>query len=501
MQTLSSPNSNAAIAYTREDWKQGYESQPQEFDYWIEDIEGEIPAELSGTVFRNGPGLTDINGYRLRHPFDGDGMINSIAIAQGQAYYRNRFVRTEGYLKEQKSGKPEYRGVFGTQKPGGWLANAFDIKLKNIANTHVVYWGGKLLALWEAAQPHRLDPNTLATLGLDNLDGILTKGEPFAAHPKFDANCPTATGKSEERMVTFGVKSGLSSTLRIFEFHPDGTLAKDHRHTVPGFAFLHDFAITPNYCVFVQNPVSFNPLPFVAGFQGAAECIQFNPEAPTKIIVIPRNGQGKVQFFETDPCFVFHHANAFEKDGQLILDSICYNEFPDIGDAKDYSEVDFDHVPASQLWRFTIDLATAKVDVTVPIERYCEFPTIHPGNVGQEYRYLYIGIAHDQTGSAPLQGLIKRDMQTGAEQTWSAAPRGFGGEPLFIAKPNGTAEDDGWVLLWLYNAVGHNTELAIFNAQDITTGPIAKLNLKHHVPYGLHGSFTSQYFGPQQPRE
>ena len=102
MQTLSSPNSNAAIAYTREDWKQGYESQPQEFDYWIEDIEGEIPAELSGTVFRNGPGLTDINGYRLRHPFDGDGMINSIAIAQGQAYYRNRFVRTEGYLKEQK---------------------------------------------------------------------------------------------------------------------------------------------------------------------------------------------------------------------------------------------------------------------------------------------------------------------------------------------------------------------------------------------------------------
>ena len=154
----------------------------------------------------------------------------------------------------------------------------------------------------------------------------------------------------------------------------------------------------PTTGVFVQNPVSFNPLPFVAGFQGAAECIQFNPEAPTKIIVIPRNGQGKVQFFETDPCFVFHHANAFEKDGQLILDSICYNEFPDIGDAKDYSEVDFDHVPASQLWRFTIDLATAKVDVTVPIERYCEFPTIHPGNVGQEYRYLYIGIAHGPNG-------------------------------------------------------------------------------------------------------
>lgn len=492
MQTIPSPTQNSAVSFTREDWKTGYESQPQEFDYWVDDIEGEIPAELSGTVFRNGPGLTDINGYRLRHPFDGDGMISSMAIAQGKAFYRNRFVRTQGYLAEQKSGKPEYRGVFGTQKPGGWLANAFDLNLKNIANTHIVYWGGRLLALWEAAEPHRLDPNTLETIGLDHLDGILQEGEAFSAHPKFDPDC-----EGEERMVTFGVKAGLSSTIRLFEFHPDGTLAKDRRHSVPGFAFLHDFAITPNYCIFVQNPVSFNPMPFVFGLKGAAECIQFNAKQPTKIVVIPRDGQGEVRFFETDPCFVFHHANAFETDGKLILDSICYDEFPDIGDAKDYSEVDFDHVPASQLWRFTVDLETEQVDVTVPIERYCEFPTIQPQKVGRDYRYLYIGIAHDQTGSAPLQGLLKRDMQTGEEQVWSAAPRGFGGEPLFVARPNGTDEDDGWILLWLYNGEHHRTELAIFDAKDITTGPVAKLNLKHHVPYGLHGSFTSAYFGPE----
>jgi len=226
MQTLSSPNSNASIAYTRQAWKQGYESQPQEFDYWIEDIEGEIPAELSGTVFRNGPGLTDINGYRLRHPFDGDGMINSIAIAQGQAYYRNRFVRTEGYLKEQKSGKPEYRGVFGTQKPGGWLANAFDIKLKNIANTHVVYWGGKLLALWEAAQPHRLDPNTLATLGLDNLDGILTKGEPFAAHPKFDPTALRPLAKAKREWSLLVSKADYRAPSESSSSIPTGPLPK-----------------------------------------------------------------------------------------------------------------------------------------------------------------------------------------------------------------------------------------------------------------------------------
>ncbi|MEM8505463.1 MAG: carotenoid oxygenase family protein [Cyanobacteria bacterium P01_D01_bin.1] len=36
----------------------------------------------------------------------------------------------------------------------------------------------------------------------------------------------------------------------------------------------------------------------------------------------------------------------------------------------------------------------------------------------------------------------------------------------------------------------------MFDAQNITTGPIAKLKLRHHIPYGLHGSFVSEYFGP-----
>ena len=490
MQTLT-PKSTTS--YTREDWTNGYRSQPTEFAYWIEDIEGEIPSELTGTIFRNGPGLTDVNGYRLKHPFDGDGMINSVAIKDGKAFYRNKFVKTEGYLKEQKSGKPEYRGVFGTQKPGGWLANAFDVKLKNIANTHVVYWGDKLLALWEAAEPHRLNPYTLETEGLDYLDGLLSKGDAFAAHPKFDPDC-----QGTPRMVNFGVKTGLSSTISLYEFTPDGKLAHQHKHSVPGFAFLHDFAITPNYCIFVQNPVSFNPLPFVAGLKGAAECIQFNPKQPTRIVLIPRSGEGEVRFFDTDPCFVFHHANAFEEGERLVLDSVCYDSFPTLDDAEDYSTVDFDHVPASQLWRFTVNLETEEVDVEKLIERPCEFPTLNPKNVGRSYRYLYMGATDGTVKNAPLQALIKRDLETGEEQFWSAAPRGFGGEPLFVARPDADAEDDGWVLLWIYNAECDRTEVTIFNAQNISLGPVATLKLKHHVPYGLHGSFASAYFGPEE---
>jgi hypothetical protein len=87
----------------------------------------------------------------VHHPFDGDGMITALRFAGGSAELRNRFVRTEGWLAEEQADRVLYRGVFGTQKPGGPLANAFDLRLKNIANTHVVRLGDQLLALWEAA--------------------------------------------------------------------------------------------------------------------------------------------------------------------------------------------------------------------------------------------------------------------------------------------------------------------------------------------------------------
>jgi all-trans-8'-apo-beta-carotenal 15,15'-oxygenase len=494
MQTITPPSTSLA-SYTREDWLSGYRSQPEEYAYWIDDIVGEIPAELEGTLFRNGPGLLDIHGYDVHHPFDGDGMISSIAIKGGRAFYRNRFVRTEGYVSEQAAKRPLYRGVFGTQKPGGLFANLLDLKLKNIANTHVIYWAGKLLALWEAAEPHGLDPATLETLGIDYLDGLLKVGDAFSAHPRIDPSAESTRG--EPCLVNFAVKAGPSSTITLYEFDPQGRLVNRHSHQVPGFAFLHDFAITPNYCIFFQNPVSFNPLPFVLGLKSAAQCIAFSPKQPTRVLVIPRSGQGAIQTLDTRACFVFHHANAFETmDGKLCLDSICYEEFPTLKGGDSYKTVNFDEVPEGQLWRFELDLAKGEVTEQCLIERACEFPHQNPQTVGRPYRYLYIGTTHAPTGNAPLQALLKKDLQTGQEWLWSTAPTGFVGEPTFVPHPQAEAEDQGWVLVLLYNAARQCSELAILDAQAIEQGPVALLRLKHHVPYGLHGSFTTQYLGP-----
>ncbi len=52
---------------------------------------------------------------------------------------------------ELAADKVLYRNTFGTQPSGGPLANAFNLHLKNPANTNAVLWGGKLLALWEVS--------------------------------------------------------------------------------------------------------------------------------------------------------------------------------------------------------------------------------------------------------------------------------------------------------------------------------------------------------------
>lgn len=492
------------LAYNAAEWQKGYRSLTQEYDYWIDDIEGEIPAGLTGTLFRNGPGLLDVNGERLHHPFDGDGMISAIAISDGRAHFRNRFVRTEGYLAEQKAGKILYRGVFGTQKSGGWLANAFDFRLKNVANTNVIYWGGKLLALWEAAEPHRLDPTTLDTVGLEFLDGVLQAGSPFAAHPWIDP--ASKQDKGEPCLVNFAIKTGLSSTITIYEFAPSGQLLRQYSHNVPGFAFMHDFAITPNYCIFFQNPVDFNPLPFVVGARSAGECLKYRPEKPTRIVLIPRQQDQKALTFETPSGFVFHHANAFEQDGDVVIDSVCYEALPSVEPESDYRQTNFAALSPGQLWRFRVNLTTGQVDRTLVESRCCEFPYVHPAKAGRPYRYAFLGAAHAAQGNAPLQAILKVDHQTGDRQLWSAAPHGYISEPIFVPRgsqafKNGlptaelaSSEDDGWVLTLVFDAAQERSDLVILDGRDLNRGPLARLHLKHHVPYGLHGSFTPQVF-------
>ncbi len=495
----AAPGSSSGVeapAYDRADWASAFRNVGSELsEVPLSAASGTIPAELSGTLYRNGPGRLERGGQWVHHPFDGDGMITALRFDGGSATLTNRFVRTEGWLAEEAAGKVLYRGVFGSRKPGGPLANAFDLRLKNIANTHVVRLGEKLLALWEASSPHSLDPLSLETRGIELLDGVLSPGEAFSAHPRFDPGHHGAP-----RMVTFGVKAGPRSTIRLMEFDAgSGALLADQARSFNGFAFLHDFAITPNWAVFLQNAVSFNPLGFVFGVKGAAQCLGSKPGEQGQFWLIPRSGEGELVHTAGPEGFVFHHLNAFEDPtagaaGQVVVDSIFYADFPSIGPEVDFRAVDFEALPIGQLKRCRLDLASGAVSTELLEERCCEFAMVNPLRIGLEARFAWMAVTERERGNDPLQAIEKLDLATGERRVWSAAPRGFVSEPVMVPRPTAAgatlpAEDDGWILCVVWNGARSASDLVILRADDLSEQAILPLPLA--IPHGLHGSWAA----------
>ena len=491
--SLEKESKHSGNKFNKNDWASAYCNVEQELTNVILRVKtGKVPNELDGVFYRNGPGRLERGGKWVHHPFDGDGMIAAMKFKKGQVNFSNRFIRTKEWEEEEKAEEFIYRGVFGTQRPGGILKNAFDVRLKNIANTNVIKLGNQLLALWEAAGPYALDPESLSTHGLSTINGALKEGEAFSAHPRFD---PGHHGT--KKIVTFGVKTGPKSTIRLMEFSTEGNnsgkLIFDRKDNFPGFAFLHDFAITPNWAIFLQNAISFNPLPFVFGQKGAAQCLTSKKGAKGKIILIPRDcgkysGENP-RIIEGPDGFVFHHLNAYENGNKVILDSIYYKDFPSIGPDADFRDIDFNSIPEGKLKRCVINLTNSTINESQFSPQCCEFAMVNPIKQGYEAKYSWMAIANSSEGNGPLQGIKKLDLSNKNEFIWSAAPRGFVSEPLFIPNINSTNEDSGWVICLKWNAAEKATELVILKAKDLTLE--CTLELPFPIPHGLHGSWVN----------
>ena len=131
----------------------------EERDDFALPVKGELPRELSGTLFRNGPNPQFDTPDA--HWFVGDGMLHAFTLDNGKASYRNRWVRTPKFLAEHDAGRAIWSGKgFGGQKlPDAPPTTVTDA---GVANTNVIWHAGKLLALEEAHLPTEIDPKTLA---------------------------------------------------------------------------------------------------------------------------------------------------------------------------------------------------------------------------------------------------------------------------------------------------------------------------------------------------
>ena len=118
----------------------------EEGDAFDLEIEGELPRELNGALYRIGPN-PHFKPLARYHWFDGDGMVHAFILRDGRAAYRNRYVRTEGLTAEIKNGRALFGGLLGKPRELPPELPPF----KNAANTNIIGYADRLLALFEAA--------------------------------------------------------------------------------------------------------------------------------------------------------------------------------------------------------------------------------------------------------------------------------------------------------------------------------------------------------------
>jgi len=434
-------------------------------------VVGRIPRELNGTYYRNGPNpaFPPLGRY---HWFDGDGMIHAVTLDDGRASYRNRYVLSRGLREEQEAGRALYRGLLefqATEIPG----------FKNTGNTNIVWHAGKLLALVEAALPTRMMAGPLDTVGEYDFDGRLAG--PMTAHPKLDPE----TGE----MLFFGY-SPFPPYLTYHVAAADGALVRSEVIDVAWPSMMHDFAITRDHVIFILCPLVFS-------FERLAErggAFSWEPERGTRLGIMPRRGgNADVRWFDTDPSYVFHPMNAYEDGDAIVLDVARYGRL-DFMSAVAVEEPGYRDANAARLHRWRIDLARGGVASTPLDDIVTEFPRVDERRLGRRHRFGYMAAREPELndGAQPLWTAVRKyDLERGG-----VTERRFGagngvGEPLFVPRTAAAGEDDGWVLVLVYDAAHDTSDFWILDAQDVAGEPVARVALPHRVPYGFHGNWVA----------
>jgi len=445
---------------------------PREHGYEPLALEGKLPAELRGTLYRNGPGQFGLNGVRYSHPFEGDGAITSVRFSGGKAFGASQLTQSAGLAEERAAGKM----LYGLKAP--WfrrVRNMFRNRQKNTANTNVIVWQGRLYALMEAAIPTELDPVTLATRGETTLDGTIVSF--FSAHPHRVA--------ARKAIYNFGLEYGRKTKLHTYELPDVGPARHLGAIELPGAPMLHDFIATETHLIFFLSPVRVHVPRMMLQIGGFPDLFNWKPELGTEIICVPIDRPHEPVRFTTESFYQWHFTNAFTRGRELVVDYVHYPNFDSFYDIGTLASAATPRALAgSQARRAVIDLERKTLRSDVVLARECEFPTVAPGREGREHTLCYLAL--DQ-----LAGVGKLDASTGTLGEYRLPATQRGTEPLFVPRDNATREDDGWLVALSHDGPSNRAFVAVYDAARLPDGPIAKAWFDHQIPITFHGTFVS----------
>lgn len=450
--------------------------QMTEYDVVDCDVVGELPDDLDGIYLRNteNPVHDALGRY---HPFDGDGMLHMMRFGNGQAEYRNRFVRTAGLEAENAAGGPLWAGILepaARSERDGWGART---RMKDASSTDVAMHNGRAItSFYQCGDLYAFDPATLEQLGTESWHGAFPSDWGISAHTKTDEH----TGE----LLVFN----YAATAPYMHYGVvDASDALVHWIDVPlpGSRLPHDMAFTEHYAILNDCPL-FWDADFLA--QGL-NVPKWRPDLPTRFAVVPRRGATEdIRWFEADPTYVLHWANAYEDGDEIVLDGYFQGDpMPAADGETDRYKRAFRGIDTyrmqTRLHRWRFNLATGATKEETLSDRIMEFPTVSGRVAGRPYRYSY------NMTTAPgwflFDGIVKVDLETGREERYALGDGVFGSETPF-APAGGDAEDDGYLVTFVTDMNTDSSECLVLDARNITAGPIARVKLPERISSGTH---------------
>ncbi len=461
-------------------WAAAIATPPQEFAATsLTILSGRLPADLRGTLYRNGPARLERGGIRVGHWFDGDGAVLRVHFEGDRALGTYRYVRSAGFMDEEAAGQYLYRG-YGSLPPGP-IWQRWQAQVKNAANTSVLALPDGLLALWEGGLPHRLDLETLETVGLDNLAG-LKASDTFTAHPKRHPR----TGE----IFGFGTIPGGNATLQIYRCSAAGAVEQTGTIPLSGIPLLHDFVLADRYLVFCVSPVRLSPLPALFGLTSFSDSLQWQPQHGTQIIVVDADTLEAIALEAVDPWYQWHFGHSYlDFDGSIVFDVVRYPDFASNQQLKEVASGQVTTPADAQLWQYRIDPKTAKIlDQQCLIDRHCEFPLAFGAD---EAATTYLNVHRTvPTPLGELFGAIARfDGKTGLTVADAGEGR-YPAEPIPVANPD--QPDQPWVITVVYDSHHHRSEVWVYEGHDLEKGPICRLELPSVIPHSFHGTWVGE---------
>ena len=438
-------------------------------------VEGRLPVELQGTLYRNGPAVHERFGLRYRHLFEGDGMVQAFRFDGRGVTHRARVLATPKLVRETEAGRRLFSGFATEVHDGSPVRRPDDV---NAANISVLDHHGELLALWEGGSASVLDRATLEWRGF-KVWGEGLEGLPFTAHPRVE---PDGT------LWAFGYIFSPAPALVLYHIGADGTVVKAKALNPGPLGIVHDFVVTARHLVIVIPPLVFEP----ARVEGMLlDAFVWRPDLGSRVLVVDKDDFSSRRWYQLPAGFGFHHGNGWEDASGTIRFDFCVAADATLMTETMRGVMRGDLVrPAPEHYaRFTL-YPDGRAEVEDSGEE-AEFPRIAPAVTGRRNRYVYnLGVSSLGPSGWRLRRVVKRDIDNATSKSFDYGPGVIAEEHVFVPRRVPQSEDDGWLVGAFLDYTRGLSGIAVFDARHVADGPVARAWLDYPLPLAFHGQFT-----------